>query len=491
MALSMLISLYTVREVLYVLGVIDYGIFNVVGGIVIMFSFFGNTMATAAQRFFAYEIGKGNVYELKRVFSVTIAIYIFIIVVIFLLAESIGVWFLNSKMIIPVNRISAANWVYQFSVLSFVVTVYSVPYNALIIAYENMRAYAYISIFESLLRFVAVYSLTVFQYDKLKLYAVFLFFVNLFVMIAYVYICSNKYKECGFRLCYDKKLYKKILNYSAWNLFGAVAAIFNNQGVNIILNIFFGPAINAARGIAFQVSSTVSQFVINFHTAVKAQIIILYAKGRISDMMLLVFNSSKYSYFLLLIVSAPVLVETEYILKILLKNIPSDLVLFTRLVILNALVDSLTHSLQTAAQATGNIKIYQTVIGSVLLLNLPISYIMLLMGMHAEVTMYVSIFLSIVSVLLRLVLLKRILDISIWRYIKGVIVSVLQVSIIIFIILVTMSNYILCNYDKFFVVIFMTFVAPIVVYNYGLKRNERIYLKDMLRNKIHNLSKSS
>jgi O-antigen/teichoic acid export membrane protein len=264
MLLIMGVSLYTVRIVLNTLGVEDYGIYNVVGGIVVMFSFLSNTMASASQRFFAFELGRKDYDQLKKTFSMTVTIYLIIAVIILILAETLGLWFLNTQLSIPVERMETANWVYQFTIFSFMMTMLTVPYNAAIVAHERMNVYAYVSIVEAFLKLLIVYILVLFSYDKLKLYAILMFGVTTFITLIYRTYCKRQFQECSYNFYWEKPLFKELIGYSGWNLFGAIAGILNNQGINILLNIFFGPIVNAARAIAYQVNTAVNQFVTNF-----------------------------------------------------------------------------------------------------------------------------------------------------------------------------------------------------------------------------------
>jgi O-antigen/teichoic acid export membrane protein len=485
MLLTMIVSLYTVRVVLNTLGVVDYGIYNVVGGIVVMFSFLSNTMASASQRFFAFELGRNDIFQLKRTFSMTLFIYAIIIVIILFLSETIGLWFLNNKLVIPVGRMDAANWIYQFAILSFVVTILRTPYNASIIAHENMKFFAYISIVEVSLKLLIVYMLVLFSFDKLKLYSVLMFCTVFLVSIVYRIFCKKKYQECVFEYVWDKRLFKELLSYSGWNLFGSLAGIFNNQGVNILLNIFFGPIINAARAIAYQVSSAVNQFVFSFFNAVRPQITKYYAKGQTENMMNLVFQSSKISFFLLLIITMPILLECHFVLSFWLQEIPEYVVLFTRLVIINALIDCLSYPLQTTAQSTGNIKLYQFVVGGTLLFNLPISYLFLKIGYPPQVTMIVGICISIICLGLRLILLKKLVDFQVLRFLKRVVFRVLLVTIVAYCIPVILINFIYGSFSRFVILSITGVVMSMIsIFIIGISTSERRQVFDFLIRKI-------
>jgi len=449
----------------------------VVGGIVLMSSFMSNAMASASQRFFAFELGRNDIVQLKKTFSLTVIIYAFIAVIVLLLAETIGLWFLNTQMVIPPERMNAAHWVYQLSVLSFLVTIMTIPYNAAIIARENMDVYAYVGIIEAVLRLLLVYMLVWFSFDKLKLYACLMFVVTCLVTFIYRTVCKNKYEECRFRFHWDRSLFNTLMSYSGWNLFGAVASVLKNHGVNILLNIFFGPVVNAARAIAYQLNTAVNQFVTNFHTAVKPQITKYYAAGEKEKMMHIVFQSSKFSFFLLFIISMPILLETEYVLTHWLKSVPDYVVIFTQLTIINALIDSLSYPLMTAAAATGKIKVYQAVMGGMLLLNLPVSFCFLKAGFLPQVTMYVSIIISIFCLLFRLWILRSMIGLVVTNYLKNVVLTVLFVSFVSYFIPLFFTLQLKQGFIRFMIIatigIMMSFFT---IYVYGLSRNERQYV---------------
>lgn len=485
MMLTMLVKLYTVRVVLNTLGVVDYGIFNVVGGIVVMFSFLSGTMASASQRFFAFELGKKDFLQLKRTFSLTVSIYVIIAIVVLLLAETIGLWFLNTQMVIPDNRMEAANWIYQFSIFSFLVTIMTIPYNAAIIARENMKVFAYVSIIEVTLKLIIVYLLVLFSFDKLKLYGCLIFATTAIVSFIYYTICRKKYEECRYQFYWDKGLFSTLMSYSGWNLFGATAGILNNQGINILLNVFFGPVVNAARGIAYQISSSVNQFAVNFFTAVNPQITKYYAANEKEQMMKLVYQSSKYAYYLLFMLTMPVLLETNFILTLWLKIVPEYVVLFTRLVIFSVLIDSLSNSLVTSALATGKIKNYQMVVGGMLLLNLPISYGFLKYGFPPQITMYVAITISGICLFLRLWMLRSMIGLSMMDYIKKVLIAVISTSIIAFSIPLFLHFQYEENFIRFILIGFIGFVSSIAsIYFIGLSIHEREFLIQLLRSKV-------
>ncbi|MBI9034690.1 MAG: oligosaccharide flippase family protein [Bacteroidales bacterium] len=480
MLLIMGVTLYTVRVVLNVLGAEDYGIYNVVGGIVIMFSFLSNTMATASQRFFAYELGRNNLAQLKKTFSMTLSIYVLIAIIILIMAETVGLWFLNTQMTIPENRMEAANWVYQFSIFSFMMTMFTIPYYASIIAHERMNIYAYASIAEALLKLGILYLLVLFSVDKLKLYAILVFVVTASITVVYRIYCKRQFEECKYKFYWDKPLFKELIGYSGWNLFGALAALCNVHGINILLNVFFGPVVNAANAVAYRVSSAINQFVMNFLTAVKPQITKYYAVGKVSQMINLVCQSSKYSFFLLLILSMPILLETNFVFRLWLEATPEYVVLFTRLVVVNALVNSLSYPLMTAAQATGMIKKYQTIVGSVMLLNIPLAYIALKVGLPAQSALYIGILISLLCLYLRLKLLKTMINLSITRYRQLVLNPVGVVIVISYILPVLIHHNMSDSLLRFLIVSIVGGVSSLFsIYVFGLNSDERSYIHNL------------
>ncbi|MGQ1911616.1 lipopolysaccharide biosynthesis protein [Marinifilum sp. RC60d5] len=490
MLLIMGVSLYTVRIVLDTLGAVDYGLYNVVGGIIVMFSFLSNTMASASQRFFAFELGRKNYDQLKKTFSMTMTIYGLIAILILILAETVGLWFLNTQLAIPMERKDAANWVYQFTIFSFMITMITVPYNAAIISHERMKVYAYVSILEAILKLVVVYFLVLFSYDKLKLYAVLTFGVTLLITFVYRRYCKKKLQECTYSYYWNKALFKKLIGYSGWNLFGSLAALFNNQGINILLNIFFGPVVNAARAIAYQISNAINQFVSNFMTATRPQITKYYANGENENMLSLVFRSSKFSYLLLFMLSMPALLETKFILTVWLKEIPEYVITFTRLIIITSLIDSLSYPLMTAAQATGKIKLYQVTVGGMMLANIPVSYFFLKMNYPPQSVLYIAIVNSFVCLFIRLLLLRQMVGLSIIKFIRSIIFIIILVSLIAYIIPMVTLFKLEEGIYRFLLVSFLGLISSLTSsLLIGLTPVERSYayniLQKTIKKKIH------
>ena len=481
MLFTMAVSLYTSRVILNTLGVEDFGIYNVVGGVVMMFSFLNNAMSSGTQRFLSFELGKKDYEQLKRVFSMSINIHATIAIVIFLLAETIGLWFLNTQLTIPEERMVAANWVYQFSIFAFIVTIMSVPYNASIISHERMNIFAYVSIIEVTLKLAIVFMLQWFGFDKLKLYAILVFFVSLIIRLIYGIYCKRSFNECNYFLFWDKKLYNILLSYAGWNLWGNIAGVMMNQGINILLNIFFGPVVNAARGIAYQINGAVNSFVSNFQTAMNPQIVKSYASNNKEYMHKLIYKGAKYSYYLLFMLSLPVIIETESILTWWLKIVPEHSVLFCRLILINALIDCISGPLMTAAQASGKIKVYQSIVGGLLLSILPISYVLLKLGYPAETTIYVNIFISVIALVFRLFIISPLVSLKKGMFLQKVIIKILLVTLLSIVVpylcFLQISNEII----RFFSV-FITSIASAfsIIYFIGIESEERLLIKNKL-----------
>ena len=373
-------------------------------------------MATASQRYFSFDLGKGDKEHLGVTFSVTFQIYVLIAFVIVIFAETLGLWFVNTKLVIPTERMVAANWIFQAAVVSFLLTLITTPYMASIIAHENISVYAYVSIVEVFLKLGIVFLLRILPYDKLVVYGFLLTAVALINTSIYRFYCKAHYAECKARLIKDRALFKEIVSYSGWNLFGAAVGVVKNQIINILLNMNFGAIVNAARGISAQVNSAVVSFSQNFSTALRPQIIKTYAAGKKDDAMSLVFRGCKFTFCLMYIFALPLCLEMKTILGLWLKNPPDYAVGFTQLALIDAVVDSISYPLMTLAQATGRIKMYQGVVGGILLCNFPISYVALKLGASVYAVMLVAICITFVAFLVRLLIVKMLADFSILRF---------------------------------------------------------------------------
>lgn len=470
----MLVSLYTSRVILNTLGVEDFGIYNVVGGVVSMFAFFNSAMSSATQRFLSYEIGKGDFVQLRKTFNATQVIHIGIAFFIFILAETIGLWFVKNYLVIPAERMDAAIWVYHFSVLSFMVSVIQVPYNATIIAHERMNVYAYVSILEVSLKLLIVFLLVGISFDKLKLYGLLYFVVVLIIATIYRIYTRRNFEESKFEVVKDRQLYKTLISYSGWNLFGNIAAVAKGQGVNILLNLFYGPVVNAARGIATQVQSAVQGFVTNFQMAVNPQIIKSYAADEKEYMTSLIIRSSKFSFYLLFLLSLPIILEIDQILKMWLKIVPDYAPIFTVLILVVILIDSVSGPLMTAIQATGKIKVYQVVVGSLLILILPLSYLFLKLGYSPEITLYINIVISIIALSFRLSLVRKLLNFPVKVFVKEIILKNILIVLLSLPLPFFVRSFMDANILRLIVVVFVSLIwNATIIYAIGLLKSEK------------------
>ena len=427
MLIMMLVAFYTSRVILNALGVEDFGIYNVVGGVVAMFSFLTGTFTSATQRFLNYEMGLGNKKRLCEIFSMSMTLNVLIALGIILLSEIIGIWFINHKLVIPPERWVAAHWVFQFSLLAMAVTIVSTPYNAVIIANERMSVFAYISILEALLKLGVAVSMFFVAADKLIVYACLIFLVAVVVRMIYSIYCRRHFQECRYRFYWDKKLFREMGSFAGWNMYGNFSFVMITQGLNMLLNMFFGPVVNASRAIAVQVQAAIQGFSSNIAMAVNPRIVQDYAQGNKEEMFRLIFFSSKYSFFLLLLLASPVILETERILNLWLGQVPEYSVVFVRLVLIQMLVRVLQNPLHTLMHATGKMKEYQLIDGSLLLLNVPASYICLRFGCDAEIIFIILIMITFVELLTLIGITKFVAGFPAGRFMHRVIFSVFKV----------------------------------------------------------------
>lgn len=483
MLFGMLISLYTSRVVLQALGVEDYGIYNVVGGVVAMFSMVSSSLSSSVSRFLTFELGKGDMEGLKKVFSTSLSIQLVLSGIIIILAETIGLWFLNTHMTIPDNWLYAANWVFHASVLTFVINLLSVPFSASIVSHERMSAFAYIGILDIILRllivlFIAYSGLT---FDRLIVYALLLVGVVCIMQAIYWSYCTRNFEECKLKLSFDVSYWKEMSSFAGWNFIGSTAGLLKDQGVNILLNIFMGPVINAARGIANTVNNVLVSFSNNFMTALNPQITKSYAAGNYDYMFSLVDRGSRFSYYILLLFALPMLFEVDFVLTMWLGHYPNHTVNFVRLILIVTMCDILSNTLIKVKQATGKVRNYQLAVGGMLLMNFPLSYVFLRYGFPPEYTLVVALFVSILCLFLRLLFIRKITGFSMKEYLYKVCGNILLVTcmslIIPFIIYIQMEN----NITRFFVIcILTTFCSLMSIYFVGCRNIEKQFIRDKL-----------
>ena len=479
MLFTMGISLFTSRVILQTLGVEDYGISSVVGGVISMFTFINAAMVSSTQRYLNFELVRGDANQLRNVFSTSLQIHALIALAIIVLSETVGLWFLNEKLVIPEARMTAAMWVYQCSILSCAVSIMSTPYNAVIVAHEKMSAFAYISILDVSLKLLVVYLLVVLPFDKLIILAILNLLVQLFIRYIYTLYCHRHFPESYFQFWFNKTLFKEMFGFAGWSFWGNLAAILYTQGLNMMLNIFFGPIVNAARGIAVQVQSAVQQFVGGFQTALNPQITKNYASNNLPQMHSLMFRSARFSFLLLFFLSLPVLMETNFILTLWLKTVPDDAVIFTQIMICISLIYTTANPCIIANQATGKVKIYQMVVGGILLLILPISYVVLKLGAPAYSVFIVHFCIESLAQFSRMYMLRKLIHLPLWQYMKNIYIPIVSTVVIAIILPLVVRMQVAEGWLRFLAVGF-TCVLSVGASSYfiGFTKQERVFFLD-------------
>lgn len=472
---TMIISLYTSRVILSALGVEDFGIYNVVGGMVAMFSIISGSLSTSISRYLTFELGNGDNEKLNKIFSTSINIQIAISIIILILGETIGLWFLRDMMNIPPDRINEATIVLHCSLATFIINLISVPYNATIVAHERMSAFAYISILDVILKLGIVFLLYVFPWDHLTVYSLLLVIESLIIRIIYGWYCNHNFAETKYRFSHDSKLVKEMFGFAGWGFLTNSAFMFNNQGINILMNLFFGVTVNAARGIAIQVETALVKFSADFTTAINPQIIKSYAANNMPNVYSLVNLGAKFSYYLIFIVALPVIMETEYILNLWLGIVPEHTATFVRLAIIGTMIDRLGYSGYTACMATGNIKKYTLCITSVGCLVFPISYIAFKLGAPAEASYIIFALIYIIVDIIRLWIMKGLINYPIMSFFKDVVVKIILSTALAIIAPIVIVWIVEPSFLRLIITVTTSLISAIIaIYALGLSPDERI-----------------
>ncbi|MGN0202620.1 MAG: lipopolysaccharide biosynthesis protein [Candidatus Cryptobacteroides sp.] len=430
MLFGMLVSLYTSRVLLNALGVEDYGIYGAVGGFVSMFSLISASQSAAVSRFLTFELGTGNREKLRLVFSTSLLIQVVLVIIVLILSETLGIWFLHNKMTIPPARMAAAEVVFQASIVSFVFSLLSVPFSASIVSHEKLGAFAFFGIFEILARLAIVIFIAYSSWvsDRLITYSVLVTILGLTMQAIYLLYCRRSFEECRISFSFDRKTFSEMGSFATWNFIGCTAGLLKDQGVNLLYNVFVGPVLNAARGIATSVNTAVTSFASNFMTALNPQITKLYAAGDLEYAHSLVERGSRFSFYIILFFAVPILMETEFILGIWLGNFPEHSIDFVHLVLMMSLITTLSNTLINLQNATGKIRNYQIVVGGILMLNFPLSYLCLKLGMQPESTYIVAILVDIACLFARLLFLRKMAGLSMPHFIRHVLLNVTIVT---------------------------------------------------------------
>ena len=481
MLLLMAVGLFTSRVVLASLGAVDFGIYNVVGSVVVLFVFLNYAMMNASQRYITYELGRDNPERLNKVFCISMNIHAIISLIILFLVETVGLWFLYNKLSIPTERLNSAFWTLQLSAAATVVSVISVPYNALIVAHEKMSAFAYISIFDAACKLGVAYLISISSSDRLILYSALLFVVGLMNRLIYNVYCFRKFPESHYHFFKDIPLMKEMAAFAGWSLTGNIAFVATTQGLNMLLNVFFNPTINAARGIAVQVQTVLVNFSTNVENAIKPQITKSYAVGEFERMTALSYASARFSFYTLFLVAVPVVLEKHLVLTMWLKEVPPHTEMFVVLILVITLVDSLSSPLLTIVQSTGNIKRYQTFVGLINMSILPISYLGLVYSPFPELVFVVQLVITIALQLVRLKIVCPLVGMSVLKYLSKVYFSAVVVSVIATVVTMVPVLVLREGFFRLFVVVVVCFMSLITsVYAFGIDRQERVFVKNKI-----------
>lgn len=485
MFLLLIIGLFTSRIVLANLGSVDYGVNNVVGGMVGMFVFLNGTLATGTQRFLTFALGQGDLRKQIITFSTTFFVHLFMAIVLGLITLIVGYWFLVHKLVIPENRMDAAKWVFYCSIVNIVLGMTQVPYSASVTAHEDMGVYAYMSIFDGVCKLAIAYALTISPIDKLKLYAVLWMIVGIVDLLVYRIFCMWKYKECHIHLIFDKKLLKEILSFSGWNVMGVGAVMLNNQGMSILLNLFFGPVINAARGIANQINNIVNQLVGNFQTATNPQIIKYYAEHEYDKMKHLMINASKFSGALMMIVMIPIFFEIDFVLRIWLGKYPPNTAFFVRISIFSSFVYSMTQPVVMGIHAVGKMKTVNILAGSNLLMILPVAYLLLKLHAGLHTVMIVSIIPWFIEVFIESCLLQKYIGFSVVAFYKRVYANIFPLLLVSSIVPALICYFMKDGWLRFFIVCIVSVAISVTLtYNFSLSQHMREMVKSKVKTKF-------
>lgn len=484
MFVTLLVSLYTSRVLLKSLGVDDYGIYNIIGGVVVLFSFLSNAMTNSTQRFLNYYVGINNEKKIKKVFCAGMQAHFVITVIILILAETIGLWFVGTQLNIPQERMYAAHWVYQFSVLTTCINIMRVPYNAVVIAYEKMSFFAYVSIAETSLKLLVVYLILLSKNaDRLILYSVLLTIVSFFVWCIYRYYCRREYSISRYANLRSKGLFREMMSFTSWYLFGGVAMVGSRQGVNILLNIFFNVAVNAAVGIANQVKGAIYGFVTSFQTAFNPQIVKLYANNETETLSKLINRATKFSFLLMFLLAFPIALCCENILSVWLVEVPQYAVVFTQLTIIASLFDAISAPLWTVIGATGKVKYYQILVSLILLTDIPLSYFALKSSYSPTSVFFVNVVVNLMAYIFRLMYANRIIKLHIFSYLKEAIIPCINVCVC----TLPLSIYLFFSYELqwLYTVVISVFTSLVSIYLLALEPTERDFMRSLIIKRIY------
>lgn len=478
MIFVMLVTLYTSRVVLEALGIVDFGVYNVVGGLASSFVFFSSSLSNSTQRFLNFELGNGNIKKACEIFNISLLIYFVVAIIVFIAAEIIGIWLLDYKLVIPQERMNAACWVFQSVIVSLCITLIGSVFNSVLIARENMKIYAFIGIFEVMTKLLIVYVLLYFGCDKLKLYAILFLGVTISVQLLPAVICLYKYPECRFQYYWSTDLFKRMCIFVGWNSFGTAVWAINEQGLNVLLNIFFGPIVNAAKAIATQVNAAINNFSSNFFTAVRPQIVKSYASGDIRYFIQLIFNSSRFSFYLMWVFCLPILLRGGFMLSLWLKNVPDHTMEFVTWILIYSLINVLTNPFWIAIQAIGKLKCYILIGSLVYLMAFPISYIFFKSGYNPVVAFQVLAIVRFAYLFVTIYIVRNYVNFSMNKYVHSVLFPIIKIvastSVVMYFVNILFAE----NFISFIIIILISIISTsLLILMVGLTKSERDFVK--------------
>lgn len=478
------LSLYTSRVILKVLGEEDFGIYNVVGGVIVLFSFLTNALTASTQRYLNYNMGLNDSKKISLTFDVALVAHISITIFFLILAETIGLWFVQTQLNIPIERQNAAIWVYHFTIIATAINILVIPYRSSIIATEKMSQFALFSIIEAVFKFVIVLILPYIKLDSLILYSLLMVFVSILLLLMYYLSCRNQLFFTKFNFEWDYGLYKEMLSFSGWYLFGGAAIVGARQGGNILLNIFKNVSINAAVGIANQVRAAVVNFVSSFQTAFTPQIVKLCASGEQSKLLELLYRSTKFSFVLYVIIAVPVIFFCDSILNLWLYEVPAHAVLFTQLVVITTSFDVLSTPLWTSIGAIGDIRKYQIVVSLILLSILPLSYFALSLGWNSEIVFVLDLIANLLAFIYRVYFAKQYVGFNYAEYLKNALYPCLSILIIIIPLFYLISTLGINKYATFVEVMLGILAICLISFFVVFNESEKKGIIEMFKSKL-------
>lgn len=492
MLLLLFVSLFTARVMLEALGVENYGLNNVIAGVIVLFSFLNNTLATATSRFLTYELGTGDLDKLKKTFSNAWLTHGLLAILVLVLGESLGIYLVNSVLNIPESRVFACNVVYQLTLFQVLLTLTQTPFSAIVMSYEKMDFYAYLGVFDAVAKLLICFLVKESSFDKLISLSILQTAVTIIVYLIYIGYCKRNFKNvCSLSICWNKTIFRSMLKFTGWSLIGSVSVVLKNQGVNILMNIFFGPVVNAANAIAYRVNSALLGFSSNLTVAINPQITKNYASGQYDAMKTLIYKGGKASFFILMLLGFPIIFEADYVLHLWLgEEVPQYAATMTILVIVLSMIEAFTYSIGNAIQATGNIRNYQIVISGITLLNCPVVFFLFKLNFPPYTALAASICISSVALCLRLYFIKVLLQMDPWEYIKAVFLKTIPVAFLCLIPPLFYTNYLEEGVSRLLMnSVLITAWNILIIWFFGLDQKEKEFLKNLIKKYRNRLCK--